>query len=65
VWKADHADPVDRAASEDENPDAAHQVIEEQGEPSSPPRLEEEGVVIVEPLCVAPLAAVPPAADAA
>jgi hypothetical protein len=63
VWEADHADPVDRAAGEDENQDAARQAVEEQGEPSSPPQPEEE-VAVVEPLLVAPLAVAPPAADA-
>jgi hypothetical protein len=64
VWEADHADPADRAAGEDENPDAAHQAVEGQGEPSSPPQPEEEEVAVVGLLHVAPLAAVPPAADA-
>jgi hypothetical protein len=63
VWEADHADPVDRAAGEDENQDAARQAVEEQGEPSSPPQPEEE-VPAVEPIRVAPLAVVPPAANA-
>ncbi|KAM0898012.1 hypothetical protein ACQ4PT_022202 [Festuca glaucescens] len=65
VWEADHADPADRAVGEDENPDAAHQAVEGQGEPSSPPQPEEEEeVAVVGPLHVAPLAAVPPAAGA-
>jgi hypothetical protein len=41
VWEADHADPVDHAAGEDENPNAAHQAVEERGGPSSPTQLED------------------------
>nr|XP_051208573.1 formin-like protein 14 [Lolium perenne] len=63
VWEADHVDPADRAAGEDENPEAAHQAVEEPGEPSSPPQPEEEEVVAAEPLRVVPLAAAPPTAD--
>jgi hypothetical protein len=61
VWEADHADPADRAAGEDENPDAAHQAVEGHGEPPSSQQPEEE-VAVAEPLRVTPLAAVPPAA---
>ena len=65
VWETDHAEPADRLAGEDENPDAAHQAVEGQGEPSLPPQPEEEEeVAVVEPLRVAPLTAAPPAADA-
>ncbi|KAM0839211.1 hypothetical protein ACQ4PT_060453 [Festuca glaucescens] len=68
VWEADlpaPEDEKDRAAGEDKNPDAAAQAGEEQGEPSSTERPDDEEVTILEPLRVTPLAAAPPAAAAA
>ncbi|KAM0845108.1 hypothetical protein ACQ4PT_056606 [Festuca glaucescens] len=65
VWEADLPAPEDerdRAASEDENLDAAAQAGEEQGEPSSTEQPGDEEVMILEPLRVTPLTAVPPAA---
>jgi hypothetical protein len=65
VWESDHADPADLAAGDDQNPEpAAHQAVEDQGEPSSPPQPEEEEVPAAEPIRAVPLAAVPLAANA-
>jgi hypothetical protein len=41
VWEADHVDPADRVAGEDENPDAIHQTVEEHIEPPPSPQPEE------------------------
>ncbi|KAK1613914.1 hypothetical protein QYE76_019431 [Lolium multiflorum] len=65
VWESDHADLADLQAGNDQNPEpAAHQAVEDQGEPSSPPQPEEGEVPTAEPIRAVPLAVVPPAADA-
>ena len=65
VWTADHADPADRAAGDDESPEAAQQAAEGHADPPPSPQPEEEATLAAAaPLRVAPLSVRPPAASA-
>jgi hypothetical protein len=65
VWLANHADPADHAAGDDESPEAAQQAAEGHADPPPSPQPEEEAVpAAAAPLRVAPLSVRPPAASA-